>query len=101
MLSSLLEMAWVFKPIPHLEYTKDRKWVNQARMKFWNGKDVKGGRIAFAPNKSNRPSFDTERQMHALARAAGSARDRLPHGLPNLLSACGFDHKSRHVAKSM
>ena len=62
---------------------------------------VKGGRIAFAPNKSNRPSFDTERQMHALARAAGSARDRLPHGLPNLLSACGFDHKSRHVAKSM
>ena len=39
MLSSLLEMEWVFKPIPHLEYTKDRKWANQARKKYWNGKN--------------------------------------------------------------
>ena len=30
-------------------------------------KFLKGGKRAFVLNKSNRPSFDTERDMHALA----------------------------------
>ena len=62
---------------------------------------VKGGKRAFVLNKSNRPLFDTERQMHALPRAAGSDTDHLPHALPNLLPACGFDQQSGHVARIM
>ena len=62
---------------------------------------LKGGKRAFVLNKSNRPLFDTERQMHALPRAAGSDTDHLPHALPNLLPACGFDQQSGHVARIM